>query len=97
MQAAVFSGDPSGGNGSNQSQPLPTGTVFSFRGGAFIIAEASYLPNQGKSADGLPGAYRIGALVAHQLALRRSALRQYRRNRWRSPTSTGIPLNHTGD
>jgi porin len=48
FQAAVFSGDPSGGNGSNQPGPLPTGTVFSFRGGAFFIAEASYLPNQGK-------------------------------------------------
>src|SRR5215813_15537529 len=60
FQAAVFSGDPSGGDGSNQSQPLPTGTVFSFRGGAFFIAEASYLPNQGKNANGLPGAYRIG-------------------------------------
>jgi porin len=48
FQAAVFSGDPSGGDGSNQPAPLPTGTVFSFRGGAFVIAEASYLPNQGK-------------------------------------------------
>ena len=38
FQAAVFSGDPSGGNGSNQNLPLPTGTVFSFRGGAFVIA-----------------------------------------------------------
>ena len=61
FQAAVFSGDPSGGNGSNQPTALPTGTVASFRGGAFFIAEASYLPNQGKDAKGLPGAYRIGA------------------------------------
>src|SRR5262245_51109251 len=61
LQAAVFSGDPSGGNGSNQVAPLPTGTVVSFRGGAFFIAEASYLPNQGKDAKGLPGAYRVGA------------------------------------
>ena len=58
FQAAVFSGDPSGGNGSNQPAALPTGTVASFRGGAFFIAEASYLPNQGKDAKGLPGAYR---------------------------------------
>jgi porin len=69
FQAAVFSGDPSGGDGSNQSRPLPTGTVFSFRGGAFFIAEASYEPNQGKDAKGLPGAYRIGAWY-HQPALR---------------------------
>jgi porin len=33
LQAGVFSGDPSGGNGSNLSAPLPTGTVFSFSGG----------------------------------------------------------------
>ena len=78
FQAAVFSGDPSGGNGSNQPVPLPTGTVFSFSGGAFFIAEASYLPNQGKDARGLPGAYRVGALVSHQRAFRRSALRRYR-------------------
>src|SRR5258707_13194209 len=50
LQAAVFSGDPRGGNGSNQSGPLPTGTVFSFRGGAFFIAGASFEPNQGKEA-----------------------------------------------
>ena len=59
LQAAVFSGDPSGGNGSNQSAPLPTGTVFSFRGGAFFIAEASYEPNQGKDfpaiTESVPG------------------------------------------
>ena len=54
FQAAVFSGDPSGGDGSNQGAPLPTGTVFSFRGGAFAIAEISYLPNQGKNAQGFP-------------------------------------------
>src|SRR5258705_12714895 len=53
FQAAVFSGDPSSGDGSNQDLPLPTGTVFSFRGGAFVIAEISYLPDQGKNAAGL--------------------------------------------
>ena len=96
FQAAVFSGDPSGGDGSNQPVPLPTGTVFSFRGGAFVIAEASYLPNQGKDAKGLPGAYRIGAWY-HTSP--RFADQRYD-NTGRSladPQSTGIPLNHTGD
>ena len=96
LQAAVFSGDPSGGNGSNQPAPLPTGTVISFRGGAFMIAELSYLPNQGKDAKGLPGAYRIGAWyhTSPRFADQRFD------NTGRSladPASTGIPLNHTGD
>ena len=60
LQTAAFSGDPSGGNGSNPPAPLPTGTVISFNGGIFVIAEASYLPNQGRDASGLPGAYRLG-------------------------------------
>jgi porin len=96
LQVGVFSGDPSGGNGSNQPAPLPTGTVISFRGGAFVIAELSYLPNQGKEAKGLPGAYRIGAWyhTSPRFADQRFD------NTGRSladPASTGIPLNHTGD
>src|SRR5262249_9347410 len=96
FQAAVFSGDPSGGNGSNQPAPLPTGTVISFRGGAFFIAEASYLPNQGKNAKGLPGAYRVGAWY-HTSP--RFADQRYDNTglSLASPQSTGIPLNHSGD
>jgi porin len=96
LQAAVFSGDPSGGDGSNQNLPLPTGTVFSFRGGAFLIAEASYLPNQGKDARGLPGAYRIGGwwhtsphFGDHRYDTNGVSLA--------SPMSPGIPFQHTGD
>jgi porin len=96
FQAAVFSGDPSGGDGSNQSQPLPTGTVFSFRGGTFIIAEASYLPNQGKTATGLPGAYRIGGWW-HTSPRFGDQRYDNTGQSLASPTSTGIPLNHTGD
>jgi porin len=96
FQAAVFSGDPGGGNGSNQPAPLPTGTVVSFRGGAFFIAEASYLPNQGKDAKGLPGAYRIGAWY-HTSP--RFADQRFDNTglSLANPQSTGIPLNHTGD
>jgi porin len=96
FQAAVFSGDPSGGDGSNQSQPLPTGTVFSFRGGTFIIAEASYLPNQGKDAKGLPGAYRIGGWW-HTSPRFGDQRFDNTGQSLASATSTGIPLNHTGD
>jgi porin len=96
FQAAVFSGDPSGGDGSNQSQPLPTGTMFSFRGGTFVIAEASYLPNQGKEAKGLPGAYRIGGWW-HTSPRFGDQRFDNTGQSLASPTSTGIPLNHTGD
>ncbi len=96
FQAAVFSGDPSGGDGSNQNLPLPTGTVFSFRGGVFVIAEASYLPNQGKDAKGLPGAYRIGAWY-HTSPRFGDQRFDNTGQSLASPTSTGIPLDHTGD
>jgi porin len=94
LQAAVFSGDPSGGDGSNLSAPLPTGTVFSFRGGAFFIAEASYLPDQNN--NGLPGAYRVGAWYhtsAHFADQRFDNTGLSLAN----PLSTGIPLEHNGD
>ena len=96
FQAAVFSGDPSGGNGSNQPVPLPTGTVFSFSGGAFFIAEASYLPNQNKDARGLPGAYRVGAWY-HTSA--RFADQRFDDTglSLANPQSTGIPMEHAGD
>jgi porin len=96
FQAAVFSGDPSGGDGSNQSAPLPTGTVFSFRGGAFVIAEISYLPNQGKNAAGLPGAYRLGAWYHTSSRFGDQRFDNTGRS-LADPASTGIPLNHTSD
>ena len=96
FQAAVFSGDPSGGNGSNQPTQLPTGTVASFRGGAFFIAEASYLPNQGKDAKGLPGAYRVGAWYHTSPRFGDQRFDNTGRS-LADPQSTDIPLNHTGD
>ena len=96
FQAAVFSGDPSGGNGSNQPATLPTGTVVSFRGGAFFIAEASYLPNQGKDAKGLPGAYRLGAWY-HTSSRFADQRVDNTGLSLADPQSTGIPLDHTGD
>jgi porin len=96
FQAAVFSGDPSGRDGSNQNLALPTGTVFSFRGGAFFIAEASYLPNQSKDAKGLPGAYRLGAWY-HTSSRFGDQRFDNTGLSLADPQSTGIPLNHTGD
>jgi porin len=97
VQVGLFSGDPTGGAGSNLPEPIPTGTVFSFRGGTFIIGEASYLPNQGKGTGWeLPGAYRIGAWYHTS-----SAFADQRYDTiglsLANPASTGIPLNHTAD
>jgi porin len=96
VQAATFSGDPSGGDGSNQQGDLPTGTVFSFRGGAFLVTELGYTPNQDKDAKSLPGAYKIGAWY-HTSS-------RFGDQRFDSsglsladPRSTGIPQNHTGN
>ncbi|MFY9837336.1 MAG: carbohydrate porin [Xanthobacteraceae bacterium] len=96
FQAAVFSGDPSGGIGSNQPAPLPNGTVFSLSGGAFFIAEASYLPNQSKDASGLPGAYRIGAWY-HTSTNFADQRFDNTGVSLASPQSTGVPEEHAGD
>ena len=96
FQAAVFGGDPSSVNGSNQPIPLPTGTVFSFNGGAFFIAEASYLPNQSKDARGLPGAYRIGAWY-HSSAHFGDQRFDDTGLSLANPQSTGAPMQHAGD
>jgi porin len=92
FQAGVYSGDPTAGAGSNLPEPMPTGTVFSFRGGTFVIGEASYLPN----GWGLPGAYRIGAWYHTS-----SAFADQRYDTiglsFANPNTTGVPLNHTGD
>ena len=96
FQVGIFSGDPSGGNGSNLSSPLPTGTVISFRGGTFLIAEASYLPDQSINAWGLPGAYKFGIWYhtsTHFADQRFDSIGLSLAN----PNSTGIPLDHAGD
>jgi len=57
IQAAVFSGDPSGRDGTNYSTlPLPRGTVFSFSGGVFSMLEATFL----RANPALPASYKIG-------------------------------------
>lgn len=61
LLAAVFSGNPAGSNCSSLPQICnPHGTTFSLSGGAFWMAEAQYLVNQGPDATGLTGAYKIG-------------------------------------
>lgn len=97
MQAAVFSGDPTGHDGSNSlSTGIPSGTVVSFRGGTFIIAEAGYAINQDKGAQGPPLAFKFGGwyhssnrFQDQEFATDGLSLA--------NPASTGVPMNHSGD
>ena len=97
FQGAVFSGDPTGHNGSNSlSTSIPNGTVVSFNGGAFIIAELGYAVNQAKDAKGPPAAYKLGGWY--------HTSNRFQDQRFDSsglslanPASTGIPRNHNGD
>jgi porin len=97
LQAAVFDGDPTGHNGSNSpSTNIPSGTVISFTGGAFIIAEIDYALNQAKDAAGPPMAIKLGGWY--------DTSNQFQDQRYATdglslanPASTGIPLNHIGN
>jgi len=61
IMAAVFSGDPTGNNGSNNpSVRQPDGTLISFNGGVLAIAEAALSLNQGKDAKGIPVTLKMG-------------------------------------
>jgi carbohydrate-selective porin OprB len=75
FQAAVFSGDPSGGNGSNAASDRD-GVQFQRRR---FLHRRGELPSQ--SEQGRPrasGRLPRRRLVSHQRAFRRSALRRYR-------------------
>jgi len=96
LQTAIFSGDPSGGNGSNQASDLPSGTVFSFRGGAFLISEIGYTPNQEKDAKGLPGTYKFGAWYHTSSRFGDQRFDTFGRS-LADPASNGIALNHAGN
>ena len=61
-----------------------------------MIAEASYLPNQGKDAKGLPGAYRIGAWY-HTSPRFGDQRFDNTGLSLANPLSTGIPFDHIGD
>ncbi|HET7884369.1 MAG TPA: carbohydrate porin [Acetobacteraceae bacterium] len=95
--AAVFSGDPTGHGGSNNpATPLPTGTVISFTGGAFFIAETGYAVNQDKDAKGPPLALKLGTWYHNS--------DRFQDQRFdvlgislASPASAGIPREHAGN
>jgi porin len=96
-QAAVFSGDPTGHSGSNSlSTGLPSGTVISFTGGAFIIAETGYAVNQGKDAKGPPMAFKLGGWYATSSHFQDQRFDTVGIS-LASPASNGAPFNHVGD
>lgn len=96
-QAAVFSGDPTGHDGSNSlATEIPSGTVVSFTGGAFVIAETGYTMNQEKDAKGPPASFKFGGWYhtsQHFQDQRFDTMGLSLAN----PASNGMPLNHSGD
>ena len=97
LQAAVFSGDPAGVRRLQSRWRLfPQGTVISFRGGAFLIAEVGYTPNQKKGATGLPGAYKVGAWYHTSSRFGDQRFDNTGRS-LADPMSTGIPRDHSGN
>ena len=97
MQAAVFSGDPTGHDGSNSpTTGIPSGTVVSFNGGAFVIAEAGYAINQDKGASGPPLAYKLGGWYHSSGRFQDQRFATDGRS-LADPASIGVPLNHDGN
>jgi porin len=97
LQAAMFSGDPTGHGGSNSpNTSIPSGTVVSFNGGVFLIAEMGYAINQGKDATSPPMAFKLGGWY--------DTSNHFQDQRYATdglsladPASTGIPLDHSGN
>jgi porin len=96
-QAAVFSGDPTGHDGSNSPDTgIPSGTVVSFNGGVFVIGELGYTMNQAKTATALPVTFKLGGWYhsSHRFQDQRFDTAG---TSLASPASNGVPLNHHGD
>ena len=97
LQSAVFSGDPTGHSGSNSpSTSIPNGTLVSFTGGAFIIAEGGYTINQDKDAKGPPLALKLGGWY-HTSTHFQDQRFDTQGISLASPLSNGAPFNHHGD
>ena len=97
MQAAVFSGDPTGNNGSTSPTiGIPSGTVISFSGGAFFIAEAGYALHQDKDGTRLPTTVKVGSWYHTS---RHFEDQRYSTNglSLADPASTGNPYEHSGN
>ena len=88
-QAAVFSGDPTGHDGSNSPNTgIPSGTVVSFNGGAFVIGEFGYTMNQAKDAKATAGHIQVRWLVSHAAIISRTSGSTLPGYRWPIPHRT---------
>ena len=97
LQSAVFSGDPTGHSGSNSPSTLiPNGTLVSFTGGAFFIAEGGYAVNQDKDAKGPPLAFKLGGWYATSTHFQDQRF-DTQGISLASPLSNGAPFNHQGN
>jgi porin len=97
VQAAVFSGDPTGNNGSTSPTiGIPSGTVISFSGGAFFITESGYTFHQDKGDPRLPTTVKVGAWYHTS---RHFEDQRYATNglSLADPASTGNPYEHDGN
>jgi porin len=97
IMAAVFSGDPTGHDGSNsQSVMQPDGTLVSFNGGVLAIAEADLSLNQGKDAKGIPITLKFGGWYHSST---RFADQEFDNDglSLADPDSDDVPRNHVGD
>ena len=96
LQAAVFSGDPTGHNGSDSATVgIPSGTVISFSGGQFVIAEAGYVMNR-RDPGALPTTVKVGAWYHTSKHFEDE---HYATNglSLANPASTGTPYDHRGN
>jgi porin len=96
-QAAVFSGDPTGHDGSNSlSTSIPNGTLVSFNGGAFLIGELGYTMNQAKDAKGPPATFKLGGWYHTSDRFQDQRFDNMGLS-LANPASDGVPRNHNGD
>ncbi|HEY1932949.1 MAG TPA: carbohydrate porin [Acetobacteraceae bacterium] len=97
VMAAVFSGDPTGQDGTNMlSTRQPDGTLISFTGGALAIAEAAYSLNQGKDAKGMPVTFKLGGWY-HSSAHFEDQRFDTNGLSLADPASNKLPRGHDGD
>jgi porin len=78
----IFNGSPAGlGTGDPQLRNA-SGTNFNLNSGVFAVGELQYAINQGDSATGLPGTYKLGAW--------------YNSNAFTDPFFTVVPITASG-
>ena len=94
---AVFDGDPTGGDGSTFiDEQQPSGTLFSFSGGVFLISELDVATFALPSAPAAPLVVKFGSWYGSGTHF--ASLRYDNQGiSLASPDSNGEPRNHVGD